>query len=500
MSHRIALIDDDRTQLAIWTDRLVEEGYQVLGFRRAEDALSALWDEPVDLVLTDLFLPGMNGVDLARELRQRPWAQKVPILGMSALEFIEHQAVTSGALDRVFHKTRPAEDILAAVFCAIERAGDPVEVPPRSLFALPTEESAQQTAQVEVELPASPEYVAEYTENLSYGGLFVRTWNPLPVGTPIEVVLKLPFLGASLQLQGRVTRTVAVDSAGARTGDAGMGIGLLDVPKHIRLAMDAFVAGLRAGTFTQPAPSPVRLVLCVGFPGELPRDVVAIIRRAGIRSVRAPRPAEAMLIVEQRKPRLVLVDPSVLESYPALLAELQQSNAAVVVVVQGAPPPNLPPEVPILDLSGPPEHVDALLSEHLGLGTRASARIRCPAPVRCQRPGGRLEATLEDLSLNGLSMRTADACAIGERLKVAMELPDSGGAIEGHVRTVRVTRIPEDPCALRVGAFFERLENDSTEVLRRFFADRQALQPYLRHLERTLVARPGPTEPEKDEG
>src|SRR5687767_3440341 len=67
----ILIVEDDEKIAANMTLRLREEGYGVVGFRNAEDALTYLRDakqvQP-DMAMVDVRLPGMSGIDLVRIL------------------------------------------------------------------------------------------------------------------------------------------------------------------------------------------------------------------------------------------------------------------------------------------------------------------------------------------------------------------------------------------------------------------------------------------------
>jgi len=64
----VLLVEDDRDQAAILEAVLRHEGFRVLLATTGEQALSLHWSKPVQVVLTDLVLPGMSGLDLIRRL------------------------------------------------------------------------------------------------------------------------------------------------------------------------------------------------------------------------------------------------------------------------------------------------------------------------------------------------------------------------------------------------------------------------------------------------
>ena len=67
----ILIVEDEPGIRQALSDGLGDNGYVVVTAATAEDALSKIAVIAVDLALVDLKLPGMSGVDLLRELRQR---------------------------------------------------------------------------------------------------------------------------------------------------------------------------------------------------------------------------------------------------------------------------------------------------------------------------------------------------------------------------------------------------------------------------------------------
>ena len=66
---RILLVDDDNEVRAVTSDTIKEIGYQVVAVASAEDAVAKLTNERFDLLITDVAMPGTNGVELARRAR-----------------------------------------------------------------------------------------------------------------------------------------------------------------------------------------------------------------------------------------------------------------------------------------------------------------------------------------------------------------------------------------------------------------------------------------------
>lgn len=79
----VLVVDDDPHIVAFLTAALEEGGYQVLS---AVDgaALQLAHDRPPDLILLDIMMPIMDGVEVSRRLRADPVTARIPIIVMSA--------------------------------------------------------------------------------------------------------------------------------------------------------------------------------------------------------------------------------------------------------------------------------------------------------------------------------------------------------------------------------------------------------------------------------
>ncbi len=59
----ILVVDDDRAIRELLVEELMEDGYQVLSVDNARDALKIVENEPLDLVILDIRMPGMDGLE-----------------------------------------------------------------------------------------------------------------------------------------------------------------------------------------------------------------------------------------------------------------------------------------------------------------------------------------------------------------------------------------------------------------------------------------------------
>src|SRR5262249_54433830 len=82
MSERSILVVDDEVPIAeAVRARLASEGYQVRVAHDGPEALRASAEERPDLVVLDLMLPGMDGLEVCKELQRDSW---IPVLMLTA--------------------------------------------------------------------------------------------------------------------------------------------------------------------------------------------------------------------------------------------------------------------------------------------------------------------------------------------------------------------------------------------------------------------------------
>jgi two-component system, cell cycle response regulator DivK len=82
---RILVVDDHPANLRLATEVLAGAGYDVLKAADAEEALAILEQTPIDLILMDISLPGMDGLELTRRLKADASTRQLCIVALTAL-------------------------------------------------------------------------------------------------------------------------------------------------------------------------------------------------------------------------------------------------------------------------------------------------------------------------------------------------------------------------------------------------------------------------------
>jgi two-component system NtrC family response regulator len=120
MTGRILFIDDDRAGREVALFNLRKAGYEVTAASDGQEGLGAFSPEKFDLVITDVKMPGLSGIDVLRRIRAQ--SPDVPVLVITAFGNVETavEAMKEGAYDFIgkpFHR----DQLLLSVGKAFER-------------------------------------------------------------------------------------------------------------------------------------------------------------------------------------------------------------------------------------------------------------------------------------------------------------------------------------------------------------------------------------------
>ena len=125
-SARIMVVDDDAQIRRVLRTAFVAQGYEALDARNGEEALEMLRDEKVDLVILDVNMPGMSGLETCRAMRS---ISEIPIVMLTVrdAEADKVEALDAGADD---YMTKPfgSPELLARIRAALRRSPQMPEV------------------------------------------------------------------------------------------------------------------------------------------------------------------------------------------------------------------------------------------------------------------------------------------------------------------------------------------------------------------------------------
>jgi len=120
----VLVVDDERDILELVKYNLDKEGYQVTVVATGEDALAATRTKMPDIVILDLMLPGVDGLEVCRRLKGDPKTRGIPIVMLTA-KGDEADVVTGLELGASDYVTKPfSPRVLTARVRAVLRRGN----------------------------------------------------------------------------------------------------------------------------------------------------------------------------------------------------------------------------------------------------------------------------------------------------------------------------------------------------------------------------------------
>ena len=144
-SATILVVDDRRDLLRTISFTLEKAGYRVLTAGDGVDALRVLGAEPVDVILADIAMPGLNGYQLYERVRENPDWVAIPFLFLTARAFdSDIRYGKSLGVDDYLTKPIQPEDLLAAIEGKLVRARQLVAVQPAAVQVVALQAAADE--------------------------------------------------------------------------------------------------------------------------------------------------------------------------------------------------------------------------------------------------------------------------------------------------------------------------------------------------------------------
>lgn len=113
MYKKVLVVDDEMVMRSLVTIAIQRNGFVVADADNSAQALSYLDKTTPDVIVLDIMMPGMNGIDLCRRIRKRPDTKNTPIIVFSALgdDSTIASAYAAGA-NRYVHKLNRFGDLI----------------------------------------------------------------------------------------------------------------------------------------------------------------------------------------------------------------------------------------------------------------------------------------------------------------------------------------------------------------------------------------------------
>jgi DNA-binding response OmpR family regulator len=111
MLHKILIIDDAASVHGLIRARLSDEPYEFRSAYGAEAGETIIREFVPDLILLDIDMPGENGLEFCRRLKENPATARIPVIFLTAADALEQkiEGLELGAVDYVTKPFEPAE-------------------------------------------------------------------------------------------------------------------------------------------------------------------------------------------------------------------------------------------------------------------------------------------------------------------------------------------------------------------------------------------------------
>jgi two-component system chemotaxis response regulator CheY len=220
MKKKILVLDDSPFMLTIIGDMLKKLDYDVTTSDNGDDACQKIESKRFDMIITDMNMPVMDGLEFTSKVRTYPGCRFVPIIMLSSEGDEE--------------KISKAKKMGVSTF--ISKPLNEGQLKSMLQIILSKRKSPRIPAKLEVfygenNMPSG--YTIGCTENLSVGGVFIETNNPLSLGVKLKLKLSLPDQECQMFCQGRVAWVSSPFPTDNIAHPPGMGVEFLDLEdKH----------------------------------------------------------------------------------------------------------------------------------------------------------------------------------------------------------------------------------------------------------------------------
>lgn len=123
----ILLVDDDMTLREMYAERLKAEGFQVVAAKDGEEALQIATDTHPNIILLDIMMPKINGLDVLKKLKEQAETKDIPVIVLTALiqDRERMESVTRGADDYIVKSETMPGEVIAKVHALLDKKSNP---------------------------------------------------------------------------------------------------------------------------------------------------------------------------------------------------------------------------------------------------------------------------------------------------------------------------------------------------------------------------------------
>lgn len=221
---KILLVDDMRNFLDLEVSFLRRAESKIITAKDGAEALKLAKIEKPDVILLDLEMPKMNGIECCRILKSDPALKKIPVIMVTSTEK-KAESIKAGCDDFVrkpINESAFLEEIKKFVSMKI-RKEDRYDI------------------SVEVKYTYKEKTVSAFSKDMSYSGLSIITKDPIPMNTILNLNILLPIDGRdeSHKCKAKVMRTFKEETDDRVV--SGLGLELVEAGSKTLTAIKTFI-------------------------------------------------------------------------------------------------------------------------------------------------------------------------------------------------------------------------------------------------------------------
>ena len=215
MRQKILVLDDSPFMLTTIGDMLKSFNYDVTTVDNCKDACKKVVSDQFDMIITDMNMPVMDGLEFTKQVRTYPNCRFIPIVMLSS--------ETDG------EKISRARQMGISTFLS----KPPNATQLKTLLQITLGKRKSQRIPIKLEVyHGDDKKFTGYTVNMSVGGLFLETTSPLAKGVELKLEFSHPENGDPIICRGRVAWVNGVDSPINNDHPPGMGVEFLDLDQE----------------------------------------------------------------------------------------------------------------------------------------------------------------------------------------------------------------------------------------------------------------------------
>ena len=116
MAKKILIVEDNELNMKLFDDLLQAHGYETLQTRDGREAMDLAREHGPDLILMDIQLPEISGLDITRQLKAEEATQSIPVIAVTAFAMKgDEEKIRSGGCDGYIAKPISVANFLQTV-------------------------------------------------------------------------------------------------------------------------------------------------------------------------------------------------------------------------------------------------------------------------------------------------------------------------------------------------------------------------------------------------